>query len=1149
MRQSTKRNKLITFFLLVLFPLLGLSQVNFQQGTPFIKNYTFKEINAGPQIWSWNQDKRGMVYVGDMSGVVEFNGREWRRIKTANNTIVREMAVDSLGRIYLGSSDDFGFLQPNNTGDMEFISLSKLVITKGIKFLDIWKVFATSDGIYFCSNKYLFRYFNKKITVIPVDFLVQDAYLINKKLYIPTNHGLCLIQGNKLVHLTTKVNFNLISLNYNEFLSLNADGKLYTFNLRTSKIKEFKTKAKGFIKENPLSVIERIDENKFVVASETNKILIISNNGDVLQYIDKESGLINGYIYKLYVDKDKNLWACTSKGISKIDINYQVYKFDEKYNINSNVLTSYLHNGIRYIGTIDGIYYLPKFDLNKPNATRKFIKIDTQTSECWKFMVVDEQLYAICSGGLMMINNKKAKLIYKIDSPQKAHCFSTNPLFPNVFFVGMRGKLLALKLKDTQDIKKVKVISEMHFPEITEKIRRITSDKEGNLWLNTQYNGIYFVRFIDGNMLNYCVTLLGKQNGLHNINNTKIYKVNNEITVSTAAGLFQPKFPIGKKRADSLIQFKYSKLFRDIIKDSYPIVEHLTDNKYLIAGNGMFYANIGGTKQAFDTCGFNRLNFVIESFSIDKDSMISLCSPEGLFYYDLRNQRNFDKPFNTIISKVKLGNDSVLFDGSFYKWIGSTKITSLTQNSDLVPKLNYGHNSMTFYYSGLFFEDPEATEFQHQLVGFDKNWSDWSTENKTNYTNLSENKYIFKVRAKNVYGIVSTVAEYKFVILPPWYRTWWSFTFYFLFFLAILYISMKLYGRVLQQQKISLETTVKERTSKIAEQAKKLEASNEKLVELNKFKQDISSMIVHDLKNPINIIINTTDSNPTDQLKRIKQTGKQMLNLVMNILDVHKYEETRITLKVEENHLISIAKMAVENIIFLSDNKNIAIETRIKNNLCVEADLEMIERVFINILTNAIKYTPNNGSILIDAELETNIKIKNSYVKVSISDTGIGIASDKINSVFDKFGQVAAKDSGSVRSSGIGLTYCKMVVEAHGGQINVESEAEKGSRFWFTLPGYIDDINNKIDAPVLDEFDHFESCQLSLTNQQLILESLIKLQNTDIYKISELYEIINCMDDSLNIDIKEWKKALIRSIDSGNEFLYNKLICSDRSTS
>lgn len=1123
------------FLLLCLIHGFGFAETFPEHGSPFIKNYTSTEMNGGgPQIFCWAQDHRGMVYAGDIGGVLEFNGREWRRITNTNNSVVRSMTTDSLGIVYAGGSNDFGFLQPNTIGEMEFVSLSKPVTDQGIKFLDIWKVFATSHGVYFCANKYVFRYFNKKVSVIPVDFLVQDSYILNNQLYLPTKSGLYVLRDTTLVSISPKVSFNLISLRGEEFLSVNGDGNLYTFNLKTSKIEAFKTQAQNFFENNPACEITRIDENKFAVATETNKILILSNGGGVLRYIDKTSGLMSGVIYKLFVDDDKNLWACMSKGISKIDINYPVSKFGDNNNINSTVLASCHFNGRRYIGTIDGIYYLPPFNVDTPHESQKFINIKTGADEFWDFKVVDNQLYAVSSGGLWVIDGANAKHICKIESPQKAHCFNTSKLFPNVFFVGMRGKLLALKLNQNKDINSIKVVEKIDFPEVTEKIRYIASDKDGNLWLNTQFDGVYFIRFIDGDMHNYQVTLLGKQNGLPNLDGTRSSNVNNQITIATEAGLLQPVFPTDKNAPDSLIRFEYTMLFGDTIKDTYAIVSPISENRYLIASNGMYYATINGTKQAFDSSGFFRLNFAIESISFSIDSIISLCSPDGLFNYNTTNRRNFKKPFNTIISKVEINTDSTLFGGSFYSWSDSTKVAAINQTAKFIPTIDYKYNSLTFQFAALFYENPDVTEFQHQLVGYDKKWSDWSTENKANYTNLKEGKYTFRVKAKNAYWTESNVAEYQFAISSPWYRTWWAYSIYVLLFACIIYLAIRLYTRRLKLQKEYLELVVEERTAEVIEQARELKTINEKLVEMDKFKQGVTSMIVHDLKNPINAVINAGSANPEIQLTRIKQTGRQMLNLVMNILDVSKFEETEIPLTIENHNLLGIATRAVDQVFFLSSEKNITVTNSISPELGVRADAEIIERVFVNILTNAIKFTSNNGLIVLDAENDSE-----EWLKISIADNGIGIPADKIHLVFQKFGQVVAKESGSVRSTGLGLTYCKMVVDAHGGAIGVDSKLEKGSEFWFTLPIAIGVEVFSQSSPKTETVNH---TGLSEASREETKTQLNELQKTEFYKITEIMAILETVDDTANDEIKAWKQALIKAIDSGNEPLYKKLL-------
>jgi signal transduction histidine kinase len=1136
MRLSTKTCFLLVFICLFFIADDVFSQTIPLQGSPFINSYTSAEINGGPQIWGWAQDNRGMVYVGDISGVIEFNGREWRRIETANNSIVRNMAVDSLGCVYVGCSDDFGMLQPNSRGQMEYKSIAQPIIDQNIKFLDIWKVFASSHGIYFCSNKYVFRYHKNKLTTIPVDFYVQDAYLVNDLLYLPTKKGMCLLNDTLLTPVTEKIFFLMTPKIGDETIAIDGtNGEPGTFNLQTKGFSKFGTPINKYLKNNGISSIHQIDDNKFVLVTGNNDLIVVSGTGKLLQIINKGNGLISGVVNSIFVDRDKNLWVCMSKGVAKIDMNYPATKFGEAQNVTSNVQTSCLFNGKRYIATLDGIYYLSDYNPEEPDRGSHFIKIDNIDGECWNFNVLNNRLYAVCSSGIWMIDGEKARNIYRIDAPQKAHCFCVNPLFPNTFFVGLRGKLEAIRLSNGSKASSINVIEKFDFPEVTEKIRRITVDKDGNLWLNTQFDGVYFVRFMGGDIRNYKVALLGEQNGLPDLGGTRTYLVNNEINITTGHGILAPKFPAGEGAPDSLIRFEYSTIFGDTIADQVGYIAPVAANKYIVAGNGMHYATVDGSKQLFDSCGFNRLGCAVASFNVNADSLVSISATEGLYYYNTKNHRDFKKTFNTIISKVEINNDSLLFGGCFYSWNDSVQVASLTQTTEFIPTIEYKFNSLTFHFAGLFYEDPDATEFQHQLVGFDKTWSNWSNDNKAVYTNLREGKYTFRVKAQNVYDAQSNVDEYHFTISAPWYRSWWAISIYILLSIAVIYLAMWLYARRLKLQKEYLELVVEERTGEIIEQARELKTINEKLVEMDKFKQGITSMIVHDLKNPINAIINSSDKQPETQLERIKQTGRQMLNLVLNILDVSKYEEAKIELTIANRNLHNISSKAIEQVHFLSTEKNITLSNLIKPELGIRADAEMIERVFVNILTNAIKYTPNNGLIVLKADAQS----EDGFLKISITDNGIGIPADKTHLVFQRFGQVVAKNSGSVRSTGLGLTYCKMVIEAHGGNIGVESEQEKGSTFWFTLPASSNVEVLKQQAPMEKTIRQIE---LSEANRALIKEQLDKLQETEFYKITELFTILEKIDDTGNQEIRTWKQALTNAIDSGNELLYKKLL-------
>ncbi len=237
-----------------------------------------------------------------------------------------------------------------------------------------------------------------------------------------------------------------------------------------------------------------------------------------------------------------------------------------------------------------------------------------------------------------------------------------------------------------------------------------------------------------------------------------------------------------------------------------------------------------------------------------------------------------------------------------------------------------------------------------------------------------------------------------------------------------------------------------DRNEEINAQSEELKSINEKLIELDAFKQNMTGMIVHDLKNPLNGIMNVSDKIPLEsQVVRNKNTASQMLNLVLNILDVQKFEDTKVTIDAKPCNLSEITNNAIEKTIFLSDEKNINIENNIDTGINVEADAILIERVFVNLLSNAIKFSPENEFITIET------KKNESRYKVLVTDKGSGILKNTEDKIFDKFSQATAIDSGRVRSTGLGLTFCKYAIEAHNCKIGVESELDKGSTFWFEL--------------------------------------------------------------------------------------------------
>jgi len=238
---------------------------------------------------------------------------------------------------------------------------------------------------------------------------------------------------------------------------------------------------------------------------------------------------------------------------------------------------------------------------------------------------------------------------------------------------------------------------------------------------------------------------------------------------------------------------------------------------------------------------------------------------------------------------------------------------------------------------------------------------------------------------------------------------------------------------------------------------KELEAANRELAAASQHKSEFLANMSHELRTPLNAIIGFSEvltdrmfgelnEKQEEYLKDIYASGTHLLSLINDILDLSKIEAGRMELELSDFNLPT----AIENALMLvrerAGRRSIALQTDIDARLGqVQGDERKIRQVILNLLSNAIKFTPEGGRIDVSAAP------KDGLVEVSVSDTGIGIAPEDQEKVFEEFRQVgtAAK---KVEGTGLGLTLCRKFVELHGGRIWVKSQEGVGSTFTFTIP-------------------------------------------------------------------------------------------------
>ncbi|MFH0913513.1 MAG: ATP-binding protein [Candidatus Omnitrophota bacterium] len=267
-------------------------------------------------------------------------------------------------------------------------------------------------------------------------------------------------------------------------------------------------------------------------------------------------------------------------------------------------------------------------------------------------------------------------------------------------------------------------------------------------------------------------------------------------------------------------------------------------------------------------------------------------------------------------------------------------------------------------------------------------------------------------------------------------------------------------GQAIENARLFENTWVaqQELEKKVEERTHELTITMDELKKVNKRKSDFISSVSHELRTPLTSIkgyaailiaekLGVLPQQAKERLEKINRHSDELVHMVNDLLDIARIESGRTIMKMEAQNIAGIIASIADLIAIQCKNKNIKLLQDVQKDLpAILADHSQIERVFINLLGNAVKFTPENGQITIKA------RVKEGMVEVDISDTGIGIPPDALTKLFEEFYRVDNEINQQVKGTGLGLSLVKNIVEAHKGKILVESKPGKGSTFSFTLP-------------------------------------------------------------------------------------------------
>jgi signal transduction histidine kinase/ligand-binding sensor domain-containing protein/DNA-binding response OmpR family regulator len=363
--------------------------------------------------------------------------------------------------------------------------------------------------------------------------------------------------------------------------------------------------------------------------------------------------------------------------------------------------------------------------------------------------------------------------------------------------------------------------------------------------------------------------------------------------------------------------------------------------------------------------------------------------------------------------------------------------------------LTHRDSVISFEFTALDFVAPQNNQYAYLLEGFDQGWQFVNASQRVaTYTNLDAGDYTFRVRASNSDGVWNNQGQnIQMTVLPPPWRSWWAYSLYALMLMALFIVERR---RTTQQIELRAQIDIE-----------RLET--EKLKEVDHLKSKFFANISHEFRTPLTLILgplkaligNGVSAEQLKQLQFMEKNANRLHRLVNQLFDLSRLKSGRLTLQQKPGDLVDYCRGLSMSFFSLAEINDIQLDFNTDSESAyVYFDAERIETMLVNLISNALKFTPKNGRVAVSLKLSsgpTNVDPGRVWFELIVSDTGIGIPIEYQGHVFDRFYQVDSSDTRGIEGAGIGLALVKELAELHGGAVRVNSTAGGGSTFCLLL--------------------------------------------------------------------------------------------------
>ena len=791
------RTTLLLFCIFSLFS--SLSRGSSIPFSPIVRSYSVSDYNAGIQNWSIAQDERGIIYIGNNKGLLEFDGSRWELHELPTKNIVRAVYIGEDGKIFVGSFEEFGYFERDSLDSLVYHSLKDEVKDFRFQNDEIWSIVPVRDEIVFQSFGSLFIYDGHTVRGIRTKSLPLNLFQVGDTFYSQLiNEGLSIFINDGFEHLIDRKLLGdsdvMAGLPYDDgalLLTRNSGGFIY----QHGKVVKWHTECDAELEKYTVNRAVMTKDSCYIIGTISNGVYAIDKKGRLLWKENTDSRLQNNTVLGLYCDADNNVWVALDEGIAYILNNSLVYYYEPPYRKIGMIYDVLVKEDEAYVASNQGLYRV---------KNGKLELVPGLEEQAWYVREWGNQILCGHNKGTFQIAGLQASLISDV---RGAMCMR------EIYHEGrpllLQGTYTFLNLYKENASGIWSFLNSLGG--FTHMVRGIEMDHRGNIWVKHLRKGLFRLR-ISPDLKRVEDLKMYMELGDVKDGNFSLFKINGRVVFSNGKAFYTYE-----DMTDSIIPY-------EVMNEQLPELKGINDVSH--AGGNMYWF-VSGRMAYLVKCEMNvfqiehRIPFsLFEGLSIEE---------RAAMVYDKDSKSSY-LCLNNAIARID-ADSSLLYKSSVRR---SLWVSGITAEAEWTGKKKYlaiqEENKIEAEFSTVCFSlcypvyNNYTYKVRYKLEGLNDQWVDNERSLEKKYTRLPFGSYVFKAEVYDGNQILASTTL-PFVILRPWYLSYWAISGYVLAGLILLLLLQyivyqsvkKKKDRVIEQQRIAHQAEIEQQEKKIIE--------------------------------------------------------------------------------------------------------------------------------------------------------------------------------------------------------------------------------------------------------------------------------------------------------------------------------------------